>query len=214
MSNFIEPITLVGRLQATLEPLRREHEPALLQAAQDGELWNLWYTTVSSPDAVLSYIDTALAMREKQGAMPFVVRRNADGRIVGSTRYFNVDAKNRRLEIGYTWYSASAQRSGINTECKYLLLKHAFEKLNCIAVEFRTHFFNHPSRRAIERLGAKQDGILRNHQVMPNGTLRDTVVYSIIASEWPAVKANLKWLMNKPRPSLAAVASVTLDKSG
>jgi RimJ/RimL family protein N-acetyltransferase len=137
-------------------------------------------------------------MQREQGALPFVVRRKSDNRIVGSTRYFNVDAKNRRLEIGHTWYSKAAQRTGINTEAKLNLLKHAFETLNCIAVEFRTHWFNFDSRAAIARLGAKQDGVLRNHQMAPNGTLRDTVVFSIIASEWPTVKAHLRWQLNKP----------------
>ena len=131
--------------------------------------------------------------------MPFVVRRKSDGRIVGSTRYFNLDEKNRRVEIGHTWYSRSVQRSGINSEAKLLLLTHAFEALRCIAVEFRTHYFNFASREAIARLGARQDGILRNHQISPDGTLRDTVVFSIIESEWPAAKANLVWLLNKPR---------------
>ncbi len=136
-------------------------------------------------------------MRERQGAMPFVVRANADGDIVGSTRYFNVDAANRRLEIGHTWYAKRAQRSAVNTECKLLLLTHAFEALQCIAVEFRTHFFNFASRAAIARLGAKQDGILRNHQVMPDGTRRDTVVFSVIESEWPSVKRNLQFLLDR-----------------
>lgn len=196
---FIEPITLTGQHHAVLEPLQRQHEAELLQAAKDGELWNLWYTSVSAPDVVLQYIDTALKMREELGAMPFIVRRKSDGKLVGSTRYFNVDAKSRRLEIGHTWYSASVQRTGLNTECKLLLLKHAFEQLQCIAVEFRTHFLNFQSRKAIERLGAKLDGVLRNHMVMPNGTLRDTCVYSIIASEWPTIQAHLRWQLDKPR---------------
>ena len=123
--------------------------------------------------------------------MAFAIRETATGDIVGSTRYFNVDAKNRRLEIGHTWYAKRVQRTAVNTECKLLLLTHAFEALGCIAVEFRTHFFNFASREAIARIGAKQDGILRNHQVMPDGTLRDTVVFSIIAPEWPTVKRHL-----------------------
>jgi RimJ/RimL family protein N-acetyltransferase len=196
---FIHPVTLTGRNWVVLEPLQHEHGPELLEAAKDGELWHLWYTSVGSPDNLFAYIDAALAMRDELGAMPFVIRRKSDRRVVGSTRYFNVDAKNRRLEIGHTWYSKSAQRTGINTEAKLILLKHAFETLNCIAVEFRTHWFNFDSRAAITRLGAKQDGVLRNHQLSPNGTLRDTVVFSIIASEWPTVKAHLRWLLNKPR---------------
>lgn len=196
---FIEPLTLTGHQWLTLEPMERRHEPELLEAAKDGELWNLWYTAIASPDAVMGYMDDALKMRDELGAMPFIVRRNSDGKVVGSTRYFNVDAKNRRLEIGHTWYSKSVQRTGLNTEAKLLLLKHAFERLHCIAVEFRTHWFNFESRAAIARIGAKQDGVLRNHQVSPNGTLRDTVVFSIIASEWPTVKAHLKHELGKPR---------------
>jgi RimJ/RimL family protein N-acetyltransferase len=131
--------------------------------------------------------------------MPFAVRAVATGQVVGSTRYFNVDATNRRLEIGHTWYARRAQRTAINTECKLLLLTHAFETLGCIAVEFRTHWFNHASRRAIERLGAKQDGVLRNHQLLADGSRRDTVVYSIIEGEWPAVRAHLKFLLDTKR---------------
>ena len=196
---FIEPVTLTGRNWVVLEPMLETHQNDLLAAARDGELWKLWYTSVATPDAVVSYVREALKMRENLGAMPFVIRRKSDKLVVGSTRYFNVDAKNRRLEIGHTWYSRSAQRTGINTETKLVLLKHAFEKLGCIAVEFRTHGFNFQSREAISRLGAKQDGVLRNHQLSPNGTLRDTVVFSIIASEWPAVKAHLRWQLDKPR---------------
>jgi RimJ/RimL family protein N-acetyltransferase len=199
MARFIDAVTLTGRKLVVLEPLQREHEDELLAAARDGELWKLWYTSVGSPDAVLDYIDNALAMRENQGAMPFVVRSQLDGKIIGSTRYFNVDAANRRLEIGHTWYSKSVQRSGVNTEAKLVLLEHAFEVLDCIAVEFRTHWFNFDSRAAIARLGAKQDGVLRNHAISPNGTLRDTVVFSIIASEWPTVKAHLRHQLSKPR---------------
>jgi N-acetyltransferase len=196
---FLESVTLKGRNWATLEPMQPEHADELLEAAKDGELWKLWYTGVADSGAVLNYMDTAMKMRDEQGALPFVVRRNADGQIVGATRYFNVDEKNRRLEIGHTWYSKSVQRTGLNTECKFLLLRHAFEKLGCIAVEFRTHYFNFQSREAIARLGAKQDGILRNHQISANGTLRDTVVFSILQSEWPTVKAHLRFQLNKPR---------------
>ena len=195
-TRFIEPVTLSGA-HATLLPLERSHEQALRSAAADGELWKLWYTSVPAPDRTADWIGAALEMRDRNGAMPFVVRANADGGIVGSTRYFNVDAANRRLEIGHTWYAKRAQRSAINTECKLLLLTHAFEALQCIAVEFRTHFFNFASRAAIARLGAKQDGILRNHQVMPDGTRRDTVVFSVIESEWPSVKRNLRYLLDR-----------------
>jgi RimJ/RimL family protein N-acetyltransferase len=195
---FIEPATLKGD-HATLEPLELGHEAALQAAAADGELWRLWYTSVAPPDQIGDYIARALDMRERLGAMPFAVRQNATGEIVGCTRYFNVDAANRRLEIGHTWYSKRAQRTAINTECKLLLLTHAFEVLRCIAVEFRTHWFNHASRVAIERLGAKQDGVLRNHQLLPDGSKRDTVVFSIIDGEWPAVRRHLKFLLDRPR---------------
>jgi RimJ/RimL family protein N-acetyltransferase len=154
---------------------------------------------VPAPERTSAWLAAALDMREKQGAMPFVVRDNTDGSLVGSTRYFNVDAVNRRLEIGHTWYAKRAQRTAINTECKLLLLTHAFETLRCIGVEFRTHWFNHASRTAIARLGAKQDGVLRNHQLMPDGSRRDTVVFSIVDGEWLAVKAHLRFLLDRPR---------------
>ena len=195
---FIEPVTLKGA-HATLQPLEAGHAAALRDAAADGELWRLWYTSVAPPDQIGDYIARALDMRERLGAMPFAVRHNATSEIVGCTRYFNVDAANRRLEIGHTWYSKRVQRTAINTECKLLLLTHAFEVLRCIAVEFRTHWFNHASRIAIERLGAKQDGVLRNHQLLPDGSKRDTVVFSIIDGEWPAVRRHLKFLLDRPR---------------
>ena len=189
---FIEPVTLKGRI-ATLEPLAVIHGPELARAASDGELWRLWYTHIAPPERMHEYVATALDMRERLGAMPFVVRDNATGDVVGCTRFFNVDAVNRRLEIGHTWYAKRVQRTGVNTECKLLLLGHACEVLRCIAVEFRTHWFNHASRAAIARLGAKQDGVLRNHQLMPDGARRDTVVFSIIDGEWPAVKQHLQF---------------------
>ena len=195
---FIEPVTLTGA-HAVLEPLGREHERSLEGAAADGELWRLWYTSVAPPGRMGEYIAAALDMRERLDAMPFVVREKASGEIVGCTRYFNVDATNRRLEIGHTWYARRVQRGPINTECKLLLLAHAFESLQCIAVEFRTHWFNHASRTAIERLGAKQDGVLRNHQVSADGSKRDTVVFSIIDGEWPAVKRHLSYQLERPR---------------
>ena len=167
---FIEPITLQGA-HATLEPLVEAHEDALERAAADGELWRLWYTGVAPPDRMGAYIATALDMRVRLAAMPFVVRDNGSGEVVGCTRYFNVDAANRRLEIGHTWYAKRVQRSAINTECKLLLLTYAFEKLKCIAVEFRTHWFNDASRAAIARLGAKQDAVLRNHQIPPTAAI-------------------------------------------
>jgi N-acetyltransferase len=193
---FVEPITLEGR-HVRIEPLAREHAAAVRVAASDGELWRLWYTSVPAPEKTDEWIDIALDMRERLGAMPFVVREKPSGELVGATRYFNVDAANRRLEIGHTWYAHRVQRSAVNTECKLLLLTHAFEALGCIAVEFRTSSFNFRSREAIARLGAKQDGILRNHQILPDGTLRDTVVFSIIAGEWPAVKRHLAFRLEK-----------------
>ena len=202
-ARFIEPVTLRGDA-ATLEPLAREHAPALARAAEDGQLWKLWYTSVAPPERLDEYVAAALAMRDGQGALPFVVRENATGDVVGCTRYFNVDAANRRLEIGHTWYARRVQRTAVNTECKLMLLTHAFEALACIAVEFRTHWFNHASRAAIARLGAKQDGVLRNHAIMPDGSKRDTVVFSIIDGEWPAVRQHLKHRLARPRPGGAA----------
>jgi RimJ/RimL family protein N-acetyltransferase len=195
---FIEPVMLTGA-HAIIEPLAPEHEQALRSAAADGELWRLWYTSIAPPEKMGEYIAAALDMRERLDAMPFVVREKSSGEIVGCTRYFNVDAANRRLEIGHTWYSKRVQRGPINTECKLMLLSHAFEKLVCIAVEFRTHWFNHASRTAIERLGAKQDGVLRNHQVLADGSKRDTVVFSIIDGEWPAVKRHLRYQLERSR---------------
>jgi RimJ/RimL family protein N-acetyltransferase len=192
---WIEPITLTGS-KAILEPLSLEHKDGLIEAVKDGELWNLWFTSIPSPEKTEEYIKTALDMREKAGAMPFIVRDKDTNKIVGCTRYFNVDEINQRLEIGYTWYSESFQRTMVNTECKYLLLTHAFEKLDAIAVELRTHWHNHKSRAAIARLGAKQDGVLRNHMKSSDGVYRDTVVFSIINSEWPAVRQSLIFKLN------------------
>jgi RimJ/RimL family protein N-acetyltransferase len=196
MPRWIEPITLSGE-HVVLEPLAHEHEAALARAAADGELWNLWYTSVPAPGKTRAYIETALAMRENNGAMPFAVRETASGEIVGSTRFFNVEAAHRRLEIGHTWYAKRVQRTALNSEAKLLLLGHAFETLKAIAVEFRTHFMNHPSRTAIARLGATQDGILRNHHIGRDGVVRDTVVFSIIENEWPAVRSNLHFRLGR-----------------
>ena len=193
-----QPVTLQGTL-ATLEPLAQSHHDDLLEATRDGELWNLWYTTVPTPEKMQEEIERRLKLQAQGSMLPFTVIDNASRKAVGMTTYMNIDATNKRVEIGSTWYRKSVQRTGINTQCKILLLTHAFETLGCIAVEFRTSFFNHQSRGGIERLGAKLDGILRNHVRMPNGTLRDSCVYSIIAGEWPAVKAHLDWQMEKPR---------------
>ncbi|WJF91668.1 GNAT family protein [Paraburkholderia bonniea] len=191
MNYWTQPVTLHGE-HVILEPLHASHAPALAAAAADGELWKLWYTMVPGPGDESAYIDTALKLRDAGSAQPFAVRDRASGDIVGSTRYMNIDNANQRLELGSTWYAKRVQRTALNTEAKLLLLGHAFETLEAIAVEFRTHFMNHQSRTAITRLGAKQDGILRNHQRSQNGALRDTVVFSIIASEWAAVRAHLQ----------------------
>ena len=190
-----EPITLSGP-RAQLKPLSQDHCDGLVEAVKDGELWKLWYTFIPRAEDMRKEIDRRLALQASGAMLPFTVF-DADGKIAGMTTYMNVDAANRRVEIGSTWYAKRVQRSALNTQCKLLLVTHAFEQLDCIAVEFRTHFFNHASRRGIERLGAKQDGILRNHQIATNGTLRDTVVYSIIAGEWPTVKVHLAYQLNE-----------------
>src|SRR5437763_1030593 len=192
----LEPTPLRGP-HARLEPLSHDHHDGLVDAVKDGELWKLWYTHIPKPENMGKEIDRRLVLQAAGSMLPWTVF-DADGKIAGMTTYMNVDAANRRVEIGSTWYAKRVQRSAVNTQCKLLLLTHAFEKLDCIAVEFRTHFFNHQSRRGIERLGAKLDGILRSHQIAPNGTLRDTVVYSIIAAEWPTVKAHLNYQLNVP----------------
>ncbi|MEM9077627.1 MAG: GNAT family protein [Bacteroidota bacterium] len=196
MTNWITPIELEGNL-VKLVPLTASHKSEILDAASDGTLWEIWYTSVPSKDSLDSYVDFALQQQSEGLALPFVVIEKSSGNIVGSTRYCTVDAPNRRVEIGYTWYSQRVQRTGINTECKYLLLKHAFETLDAIAVEFKTNFFNFPSRNAILRLGAKQDGIIRNHRIDKMGNIRDTVIFSILNSEWPVVKTSLEFKMNK-----------------
>ena len=174
-----------------LIPLAPEHKEALVEAATDGELWELWFTSVPSIQNINEYISTALQQKSQGLALPFVVVEKANGKIIGSTRFCNADIINQRVEIGYTWYSKSYQKTSCNTECKLLLLTHAFESLNSIAVEFRTSWHNQASRSAIARLGAKQDGVLRNHQKIQDGGYRDTVVFSIINVEWLSVKANL-----------------------
>lgn len=184
------PLHLKGRW-AQLSPLDRTHLPALETAASDGRLWELFFTSVPSPNSLETWFNTAMTLQEKALALPFVVVDAESNKVIGSTRYCNIDSANKRLEIGYTWYAASYQRSAINTECKLLLLTHAFEVLDCNAVEFRTDWFNHRSQAAIERLGAKRDGVLRSHTIMPDGRVRDTVVYSILKHEWEGVKANL-----------------------
>ncbi|CAG9174494.1 GNAT family N-acetyltransferase [Cupriavidus pinatubonensis] len=197
MSDFIQPVTLSGR-HATLEPLRPEHAEGLRAAAADGDLWKLWYTSVPAPERMEAEIARRLGLQQQGSMQPFAVR-DASGQLAGMTTYMNIDAPNRRVEIGSTWYAQRVQRTPLNTECKLMLLRHAFEQLECIAVEFRTHWMNHQSRTAIARLGAKQDGVLRNHMRMPDGSLRDTVVFSIIASEWPTVRNHLQFQLERPR---------------
>lgn len=195
---WLEPITLKSP-SVTLQPLRADHHDDLVESVKDGELWTLWYTSVPTPAQMHTEIQRRLRLQSEGSMLPFAVVDTATGRAVGMTTYMNVDAVNHRVEIGSTWYRASVQRTTVNTQCKILLLTHAFESLKCIAVEFRTHFFNASSRRAIERLGAKLDGILRHHQLAGDGTLRDTCVYSIIAPDWPAVRSNLQWQLSRRR---------------
>jgi RimJ/RimL family protein N-acetyltransferase len=195
--SWLAPIALAGA-HVSLTPLARGDEAGLIDAARDGELWKLWYTAIPTPEGMAAEIERRLALQAAGSMLPFTVR-DAAGRIAGMTTYMNIDATHRRVEIGSTWYATRVQRSALNTECKLMLLTHAFEVLDCIAVEFRTHFINQQSRRGIERLGARLDGILRNHQRMANGTLRDTCVYSITADEWPMVKAHLRFQLDKPR---------------
>src|SRR6478736_4018498 len=192
-----EPVILYGT-RAILEPLSQSHHDDLVEAVQDGELWKLWYTVIPEPAQMKAEIERRLDRQSKGGMLPFAVRDSRTGKVVGMTSYWNVDQAHRRVEIGGTWYRKSMQRTALNTACKLLLLTHAFESLDCVCVELRTHFFNHQSRRGIERLGAKLDGVLRSNLISPNGTIRDTCVYSIIVSEWAVVKANLLWKLNQP----------------
>lgn len=192
-----EDVTLTGA-HASLVPLSSHHADALALAVRDGELWRLWYTAIPAPDRMAEEISRRLALRAAGSMQPFAVL-DPTGTPVGMTTYMNIDARHRRVEIGSTWTALRAQRTLLNTDCKRMLLGHAFETLDCIAVEFRTHRFNQQSRRAIERLGAQLDGMLRNHQRASDGTLRDTAVYSITAAEWPTVKAHLDWQLTRPR---------------
>jgi len=188
-------VVLAGK-HARLVPLEPSHSDAMCEASRDGELWRLWYTNVPSPERMSAEIVRRLDLKAKGSMLPFAVL-DAVGGCAGMTSYMNVDAVNRRVEIGSTWYAKRVQRTALNTECKLMLLAHAFETLDCIAVEFRTSFLNHQSRRAIERLGAKLDGVIRSHQRHSDGSLRDTCVYSIIACEWPAVRAHLTFQLSR-----------------
>ena len=193
--SWIAPVTLSGN-HATLTPLNDSHAEALVKAAYDGELWNLWYTSVPTPETMTTEIDRRLGLQETGSMCPFTVL-DKNGLPVGMTTFMNIDAQHKRVEIGSTWYAKRVQRTKLNTECKLMLLRHAFEEFDCIAVEFRTSFLNQQSRRAIERLGAKLDGVLRNHQRHTNGTLRDTCVYSVIQTEWPTVRSHLEFQLQR-----------------
>ncbi|WP_247827196.1 GNAT family N-acetyltransferase [Arthrobacter antioxidans] len=195
----LHPTTLRGR-HVILEPLAPDHHDGLVAAARDGDLWTLWYTSVPAPEGMRREIDRRLALQESGSMLPFTARlvdpgTGGPGPVIGMTTYMNIDQATPRVEIGSTWNAASAQRTGTNTESKYLLLRHAFEEFGCPAVEFRTHWINHQSRAAIERLGAKQDGVLRSHSRTRDGELRDTVAYSVLAHEWPMVRDNLLYRM-------------------
>ena len=194
--NRLLPIELKGA-SVKLIPLNLSHAEDLKEAVADGQLNNLWYTNIPDEGGVEAEIERRLKLQKLGSMAPFSVVELKRDKAVGMTTFMNMDPINRRVEIGSTWYRDDVQRTSINTESKLLLMGYAFEKLNCIAVEFRTHFMNRQSRRAIERLGAKLDGILRSHMIIANGTIRDTVVYSVIRSEWEAVKVNLKWMLKR-----------------
>lgn len=192
-----EPVTLEGG-RVRLVPMAREHAPALAAAARDGELWRLRVTSVPAPGEEAGYVETALAGREAGHMLPFVVL-DTDGQVIGSTRYHDIVPAVERLEIGYTWYAAHCQRTHVNTGCKLLLMTHAFEVLGAQLVGWRTDNYNFASQRAIERLGARKDGVLRHHALRRDGTVRDTVMYSLAAGEWPEVKAHLQYQLERPR---------------
>ena len=195
MSRFVEPVTLTGAQWVSLEPLRDSHLPEITAAAAD--VGDLWFTSAPTPQTAPAWVSKMAAMQAADEGVTYVIRRRSDGVVVGSSSLFHVDAANRRLEIGHTWHSAAARRTGVNTETKLVLLSYAFDQLGCVAVEFRTHFFNQVSRAAIERLGAKLDGVLRSHQLLADGSRRDTVVYSILDIEWPAVRNNLTFRLSR-----------------
>jgi N-acetyltransferase len=195
---FADTVSLTGQY-GSLVPLSQAHHEQLVEAVKDGELWKLWYTSIPTPQQMQAEIDRRLQLHKQGSMLPFAIIEQSSGAAVGMTTYMHIDAANRRLEIGSTWYRRRVQRSALNTECKLMLLTHAFEQLQCLAVEFRTHFFNRQSRAGIERLGAKLDGVLRQHQLGREGTLRDTCVYSIIDREWPTVKLHLAYQLERPR---------------
>ncbi|HYP83366.1 GNAT family protein [Variovorax sp.] len=197
---FVEPVQLADR-GVRLVPLSLEHEAGLREAAADGELWNLRVTSVPEPQETRAYIEQALAMREAGSRFAFAVTDEASGAVLGSTSFHDILPAVKRVEIGYTWYARRAQRTHVNTTCKLLMLAHAFDALGCHVVGWRTDNFNFASQAAIERLGAKKDGVIRGHALRRDGTIRDTVMYSLRAGEWPEVKAQLLYLLDKPRPA-------------
>ena len=194
--NSLLPTDLEG-VSVKLIPLSMSHSDDLKEAVSDGQLNNLWYTNIPTEEGVEGEIERRLKLQKLGTMTPFSVVHTKRNKVVGLTTFMNMDPKNKRVEIGSTWYRKDVQRTGINTECKLLLMSYAFETLDCIAVEFRTHCMNRQSRRAIERLGAKLDGVLRSHMVLANGTIRDTAVYSVIRSDWDAVKVNLRWMLKR-----------------
>ena len=198
--SFVQPVTLSGR-GIQLVPLTLAHEAGLRAAAADGKLWQLRITSVPEPEQTRAYIETALTGRDTDARFAFAVLDQASGTVLGSSSYHDILPAVKRLEIGYTWYAARCQRTHVNTTCKLLMLTHAFETLGCHVVGWRTDNFNHASQRAIERLGARKDGVIRGHALRRDGTIRDTVMYSLRSSEWPEVKAQLLYLLDKPRPS-------------
>ena len=193
------PLVLEGH-GVRLEPMDAKHASALCDAAADGELWNLWFTSVPEPDKVDAYITTALEGLRAGHMLPWVVREHTTGRIVGSTRYHDIIAPIDRVEIGYTWYAKSWQRTHVNSACKLLLFEHGFETLGCAVVGLRTDNFNFASQRAIERLGAKKDGVIRHHQARRDGSARDSVMYSVLRAEWPDVKRHLLLRLSRREP--------------
>ena len=195
---FVAPVTLSAR-GIELVPLALEHEAGLRAAAADGELWTLRVTSVPEPEQTRAYIEAALSGRREGHRFPFAVRDLASGNVLGSSSFHDILPAVKRVEIGYTWYAKSVQRSHVNTTCKLLMLTHAFESLGCNVVGWRTDNFNFASQRAIERLGARKDGVIRGHAMRRDGTIRDTVMYSLRAGEWPEVKAQLLYLLDKPR---------------
>ena len=197
---FVEPTTLSAR-GITLVPLDASHEAGLRAAAADGALWNIRVTSVPEPEQTLKYIEDALQMRADGNRFAFAVTNTASGEVLGTTSYHDIIPAARRVEIGYTWYAKRVQRSHVNTTCKLLMLQHAFDTLACKVVGWRTDNFNFASQAAIERLGAKKDGVIRGHALRRDGTIRDTVMYSLRAGEWPEARAQLLYLLDKPRPA-------------